>query len=84
MGCRVGNAGRNIIEGPHQVSWDIALLKNFPSYKSHRLQVRLDVFNFPNHANWDNPNTDPRNALFGRITGKTGQRTMQIGLRYAF
>jgi hypothetical protein len=79
-----GDAGRNIIEGPHQVSWDIALLKNFQIHKSHRLQLRLDVFNFPNHANWDNPNIDPRNALFGRITTKTGQRTMQIGLRYAF
>jgi hypothetical protein len=79
-----GNAGRNIIEGPHQVSWDIALLKNFPIHKNHRIQVRLDVFNFPNHPNWNDPNVDPRNALFGRVTGKTGQRTMQIGLRYAF
>ncbi len=79
-----GNAGRNIIEGPHQVSWDIALLKNFPVYKSSNLQLRLDVFNFPNHPNWNNPTSDPKSTNFGRITGKGGQRTMQVGVRYSF
>jgi hypothetical protein len=79
-----GNSGRNIIEGPHQVSWDISLRKTFPIYRSSRIELRMDVFNFPNHPNWDGPNTSPNDPNFGRITTKNGQRTMQLGLRYSF
>ncbi len=79
-----GTSGRNIIEGPHQVSWDISLRKTFPIYRSSRVELRMDVFNFLNHPNWDNVERNPSSPNFGRITTKTGQRTMQLGLRYSF
>lgn len=83
-----GNSGRNIIEGPNQVSWDMSLRKTFPVYRSSRVELRADVFNVLNHPNWDTPDAsgwlNPNSPNFGRITVKSGQRTMQLGMRYSF
>lgn len=81
---RFGNAGRNIIRGPSQQSWDIALFKNFPVTENTKVQFRSEFFNFPNHPNLNNPNTDPTSSEFGRILGKTGERNIQFALKFLF
>ena len=51
----------------------------------HSLQFRAEIFNFLNHANRNNPTTDPTSATFGRITGKdNSRRDIQLSLRYVF
>jgi hypothetical protein len=79
-----GNAPRNLIRGPGFQTWDIALLKNFAFSNTKRAQFRLEIFNFPNHPNWSNPNTDPTSADFGRVVGKSSERNIQLGLKFYF
>ncbi len=80
-----GNVGRNTLTGPGIIGWDFSTLKDFPVSESHRLQFRFEAFNFPNHPNWGNPNTDLNSAAFGRITGtRTNMRNLQFALKYIF
>jgi hypothetical protein len=79
-----GNAPRNLVRGPGFQTWDIALLKNFHFNDTKRVQFRVEMFNFPNHPNWNNPNTDPTSGDFGRVLGKSGERNIQLGLKFYF
>jgi hypothetical protein len=79
-----GNAPRNLIRGPGFQTWDIAFLKNVTFDNARRLQFRVEVFNFPNHPNLANPNTDPGSGDFGRVVAKGGERNIQLGLRLYF
>ncbi len=81
-----GNAPRNLIYNPGEQNWDIALFKNFAFGGSRTVQFRAEIFNFINHANWnDIASSDPSNANFGRITGKRNERRdVQLSLRYIF
>lgn len=88
-----GNAPRNILHNPGEQQWDIAVFKNFNLGDTRRAQLRAEFFNFPNHPNWGNAQTgslqgqgwaDPTNANFGRVTSKSGQRDIQLSLRFLF
>ena len=46
-----GNAPRNLLYNPGEQQWDIAVFKNFNVGGTHRIQVRAEFFNFPNHPN---------------------------------
>jgi Carboxypeptidase regulatory-like domain len=80
-----GNSTRNILRNPGDQQWDIALFKNFGLSGPHKMQFRVEVFNFPNHPNLSGPQTDITNATFGRSTGKSdSRREIQLALRYMF
>jgi Carboxypeptidase regulatory-like domain len=81
-----GNAPRDLIYNPGEQNWDIAFFKNFRLTGIQKLQFRVEMFNFINHANWDNiASSDPSNANFGRVTAKRGERRdVQLSLRYQF
>ncbi len=82
-----GNVGRNTLVGPSYVRWDFSSLKNFkmPYNENHNLQFRFEAFNFPNHPNWGNPDTNIQSGNFGKIRGTRGDmRNMQLALRYTF
>lgn len=90
-----GSPERNLIPGPSFQSWDIALFKNVPLGGSRRLQLRLEAFNFTNHPNLDNPAAssqgggngniiNPTSADFGRVLGKSGNRNLQLGVKFMF
>jgi hypothetical protein len=57
----VGNAGRNILHGPHQRRTDISLGKVFPIHEQFTGEFRVEALNFTNTPNFDMPN--------GQITG---------------
>jgi hypothetical protein len=81
----MGNAARNLIYGPGQQQWDIALFKNFGIGGTRKIQFRAEMFNFINHPNLNGPNTDPTNANFGRSTSKSDdRRDVQLSLRFLF
>jgi Carboxypeptidase regulatory-like domain/TonB dependent receptor len=79
-----GNAPRNLIVGPGFQTWDMALLKNFNFGNGRRVQFRAEFFNFPNHPNLNNPNTDPTSADFGRALAKSSERNIQLGVKFYF
>jgi hypothetical protein len=80
-----GNVGRNTLTGPGIIGWDFSLLKNFNFTESTYLQYRFEAFNFPNHPNWGNPNTNIASGAFGTITGtRTNMRNLQMALKLVF
>ncbi len=82
---RFGNSTRNILRQPGDQQWDIAFFKNFTTYGSQKLQLRAEIFNFPNHPNLSGVETDITDPNFGRITTKDGnRRDIQLALRYLF
>jgi hypothetical protein len=82
---RFGNAGLNILRGPGFSNWDLAVFKNVALFERRvNTQLRVEAFNFPNHPNLNNPNSNPRGGFFGVITGKSGERNLQLGLKVTF
>ena len=88
-----GNAPRNLLYNPGEQQWDMAIFKNFNLGGTRKAQFRAEFFNFPNHPNWSNVQTgslqgqgwaDPNSSNFGRVTGKSGERTVQLSLRFLF
>lgn len=62
------------------------MLKNFSLGRDVRyLQTRFEWFNFPNHPNWGNPNTNVAAGAFGIINGtRTNMRQLQVALKLNF
>jgi hypothetical protein len=83
-----GNAGRTDGYGPGLTSMDLSILKEFRlTAERHRLEFRLEMLNFLNHANFANPNVSQGNAAFGQITSLYAgnqSRILQLGLHYKF
>jgi hypothetical protein len=83
--ARFGTSTRNILRNPGDQQWDIALFKNFAVTGSHKMQFRVEIFNFPNHPNLGDPEDNITNANFGRSITKDGnRRDIQLALRYFF
>jgi hypothetical protein len=78
-----GSTPRNSVLGPGYVNLDFALAKTWTLGTSN-LEVRWEVFNLLNRANFDLPNRTFGNANFGRIFSAKNPREMQLGLRLAF
>jgi hypothetical protein len=82
---RFGNSPRNILRNPGDQQWDIAFFKNFTVAATHKVQFRVEIFNFPNHPNLSGPEGDITNPNFGRSVTKDGnRRDIQLALRYLF
>lgn len=82
---------RNQIYGPGFQSWNIAMQKAFPvipSHENNQLIFRAEAFNFTNHPNLSNPDTNPTSSTFGKVTTKgstyASDRQLQFSLRYQF
>ena len=50
-----GTLGRNSLRGPQFKQWDLALYKDTAITERLNMQLRVEVFNVPNHANFANP-----------------------------
>jgi len=90
-GTFAGRGARNNIYGPGFNSFNAALQKSMhiiPGHENHALVFKAEAFNYLNHPNLNNPETNPTSGNFGRVTGKgvtyASERQMQFSLRYAF
>ena len=82
-----GNSPRNVLRGPNYKVTDLSLMKNIPLGKDVRFQIRAEVYNVFNRANFANPNTTFGSAAFGSITAlATGatMRRVQVGGKLLF
>jgi hypothetical protein len=88
-----GNSGRNVLEGPGLVTFDLGLFKNTTVGERVRLQFRAEAFNLFNHANFAIPDNftifvDANGTVpgtFGRITRTTTtSRQIQFGLKLIY
>jgi hypothetical protein len=83
-----GNAPRNVLRGPNFKQTDVTLIKNIPLAREARFQLRAEIYNLFNRANFANPSTTTfGSAAFGNITAlATGatMRRIQLGGRLIF
>ena len=75
---------RNGIYNPGFWAFDLGVRKNFPTTERQRLQMRFEFFNLLNHPNWGGATSNPTSGQFGLVTSKSGNRTIQLALKYIF
>lgn len=79
-----GNSARNTVFGPAYANVDASLQKNYRLGDDMRLELRIEMFNVLNRANFELPNRTAFTPNFGRIFGAKNPREMQFGLRFVF
>jgi hypothetical protein len=88
---RFGNLGRNVVVGPSFLNTDVSIVKTMTVAQRYRLQLRADVFNLFNHANFGPPGNIVGSPTFGKIsrtrlpTGEAGSsRQVQLAVKLSF
>ena len=76
--------GRNVLPAPGYASIDLSVQKRFPVRDEQRIEVRADVFNLTNRANFAPPVTDFVSADFGRSIEAGRARVVRLALKYSF
>jgi hypothetical protein len=79
-----GKQPRNLLTNPSFWNWDVGVRKNIPTTERQRLQMRFEFFNILNHPNWGSATSNPTSGTFGLVTSKSGNRTIQLALKYIF
>jgi hypothetical protein len=79
-----GNAGRNIVDGPGLVNFDLAAYKSFRFTEDIRLQFRAEAFNATNTPYFGSPNTVVGTPALGQISSAGRPRNLQFGLKLIF
>lgn len=67
QGLSFGDAGRNVLNNPHRLNFDMSLLKNFKIKESTNLEFRFEVFNVFNHTQF---------RIFDSSIGNAAQNTI--------
>ena len=83
-GSAFGDAGRNIIEGPGQVTLDMAINKTIAIRESRALDLRLSATNVFNHVHFTSINTVVNSLSFGEVTGTGSMRRVTMTARFRF
>ena len=85
---RFGSLGRNVVIGPAFHNTDVSIIKNLTFGEQIRLQLRAEIFDVFNHANFGSPGNVVGTPAFGVITstrfptGETGSsRQIQFAVK---
>jgi hypothetical protein len=79
-----GSLPRNALLGPSTWNTNLLLLKKFHINERTFLQLRGEAYNFLNHNNLNNPNVAMNSSDFGKILNRSGNRVIQLGVRFVF
>jgi trimeric autotransporter adhesin len=79
-----GDAGRNIIQGPGQVTFDMNLSKTITIKESRALELRIQAANVFNTAHFVGLNTIVNSSTFGEITSVGNMRRITLLARFRF
>ena len=75
---------RNSLRNPRTWNLDMGLRKIVSIRGTNRVELRVEAFNVLNHPNWGGANSNPTSGSFGFVTGKTGERVIQLATKYMF
>jgi hypothetical protein len=79
-----GNAGRDIIEGPSQFTFNSAINKTITIRESRSLELRLQATNLFNTPYFSGINTSVNSLTFGQVTGVSNMRRVTMLVRFRF
>jgi len=81
-----GNVGYALMHGPDQRRIDVSIFKDLTIGGNRKVQLRAEVYNLPNFANFYLPDFNFGSSGFGSIssTGNSIPRQMQFGIKYLF
>lgn len=80
----LGNAGRNILDGPGAAVFDLSLFRQFAITGRARLQLRAEIFNLFNRDNLSQPGSTVGTATFGVIQSADDPRSAQVAVKLVF
>jgi hypothetical protein len=82
----IGDTPATVLHGPPQRRVDLSVFKEFAVGGSRQLQLRYEVYNLTNVANFQNPNGQLGSPAFGSIssTGNSTPRQMQFAAKLLF
>lgn len=80
----MGNAGRNTITGPGQMTLSAAMSRTFRLRDRLSMDVRVDATNPINHVTYPSWNTTFGNAQFGLPMVANPMRSVQVSMRVRF
>lgn len=83
---RFGNAARNTIPGPGNVTFNFSVGRwmSFGKDRQRRLDLRWEVSNLANTPNFTGLSTVANSATYGRVVGTRQMRTMDFQMRLNF
>jgi len=79
-----GSSPRNIITGPGSKNLNMNFNRNVQLSGNRSMQIRLNVNNILNLANYSGVDTNVNSPTFGQIRNVTGQRTAQLNMSFRF
>jgi hypothetical protein len=79
-----GDAGRNILEGPGQVSLNMSLNKTIQIKEYRSLDLRITANNAFNYVNFTSLGTVVNSTTFGEVTGAGNMRRVTVQARFRF
>jgi Carboxypeptidase regulatory-like domain len=81
----IGDAGRNLFHGPGINDTDLSFYKDTQITERYKLQLRVDLFNAFNHAQFNNPSGNVNSSLFGEVTStRIAARITQLSASFNF
>jgi trimeric autotransporter adhesin len=83
-GSSFGDAGRDIIEGPGQVTFDMNLAKIITIKESRALEFRIQAANVFNTAHFTAINTIVNSLTYGEVTSVGAMRRVTLLARFRF
>jgi hypothetical protein len=83
-GSSFGDAGRNIIQGPGQITFDMNLSKTITVKESRALELRIQAANVFNTAHFIGLNTIVNSLTYGEITSVGNMRRITLLARFRF
>jgi hypothetical protein len=71
QGLTFGDTGRNFLNNPSRLNFDMALYKNIPIHESISLQFRAEGFNIFNHTQWASSNSTASTTGSGGVANNS-------------
>ena len=84
QGLTFGDSGRNSLNNPHRINFDMSVYKVFHPTEKVAVQFRAEGFNIFNHTEWSTLNNYVRTTNFLYSTGAHMPRVLQFAIRITF